>query len=440
MGWNSYDAFGDTVTEAEVLANAEYVKKNLLSHGWKYIVIDFRWYDPEPPGNDFLLNKLRSGAKLPSDRFGRLQPAVNRFPSSANGQGFKPLADKLHKMGFKFGIHYMRGIPEESVRAATPIADSKFTAADAGDPSKPGEWCPDMFAARNNAAGQAWYDSLFKQFAVWGVDFVKVDDISPNYRTAESEMIRRAIDKSGRPIVYSISAGPPAQKDAENVATHTNMWRISSDFWDRWSSLNRQFDLMIPWHDFVGPGHYPDADMIPFGHIAIRSKAGGDDRVSRFSHDEQIMLMSFWCLAPSPLMLGGNLPDNTPWDLSLLTNDEVLALDQDPLVKPATRVQQEGPPDARTEVWVRELKNGNRAAGLFNRSERAAEITLNWDAASLSGKWVARDLWQHKDLGKFDTKLTLQVPSHGAVLLKLTPASSTATTGAKRKLPAHPIP
>ena len=138
-------------------------------------------------------------------------------------------------------------------------------------------------------------------------------------------MIRNAIDKCGRAIVYSISAGPPAPRDAEQVVTHANMWRISTDFWDRWSSLNHQFDLMYPWHDFIGPGHYPDADMIPFGHICIRSKAGGNDRVSRFSHDEQIMLMSFWCLAPSPLMLGGNLPDNTQWDLDLITNDEVLA-------------------------------------------------------------------------------------------------------------------
>ena len=424
MGWNSYDAFGDTVTEDQVRANAKYVKKKLLSHGWNYIVIDFRWYDPDPPGNDFLLNKLRTGAKLPADSFGRLLPAENRFPSSADGKGFRPLAERLHKMGLMFGVHYMRGIPQQAVRDATPIADSEFTAADAGDPSRPGQWCPDMFGVRNNAAGQAWYDSLFKQFAAWGVDFVKVDDISPNYRTAESEMIRRAIDKSGRAIVYSISAGPPARRDAENVATHTNLWRISSDFWDKWSSLNRQFDLMYPWHDFAGRGHYPDADMIPFGHIAIHSKAGGDDRVSRFSHDEQMMLMSFWCLAPSPLMLGGNLPDNTPWDLSVISNDEVLALDRDPLDKPATRVSQEGPPSARTEVWVRELKNGNRAAGLFNRSENATEVTLNWNEASLSGKWIARDLWRHKNLGRFDTKLTLQVPAHAAVLLKLAPAAN----------------
>ena len=264
---------------------------------------------------------------------------------------------------------------------------------------------------------------MFRQFADWGVDFVKVDDICPNYRTGESTMIRLAIDKCGRGIVYSISAGPPAPRDAAHVVTHVNMWRISSDFWDRWGSLNQQFDLMYPWRDFTGPGHFPDADMIPFGHIAIRSKAGGNDRVSRFSHDEQIMLMSSWCLAPSPLMHGGNLPDNTQWDLDLVSNDEVLALDQDPLVKPAKRVSQQGPPNARTEVWARELNDGSRAVRLFNRGGNATEVTLNWDDAALSGRWAARDLWQHKDLGAFDAKLALQVPSHGAVLLKFSPAS-----------------
>jgi alpha-galactosidase len=425
MGWNSYDAFGDSVTEDEVMANASYVKDKLRPHGWNYIVIDFRWYDPEPTGDDHALNQKRTGAKLAADPFGRLVPAENRFPSSAGGKGFKPLADKLHALGLKFGVHYMRGIPRQAVQAKIPIADSDFTAAEAGDPSKPGEWCPDMFGVRNNDAGQAWYDSLFKLFAAWGVDFVKVDDICPNYRTAESAMIRRAIDKSGRAIVYSISAGPPAQRDAQHVQTHVNMFRISTDFWDRWSSLSPQFDLMSVWHDRVGPGCYADADMLPLGHICIRSKAGGNDRVCRFTHDEQITLMSFWCLAPSPLMLGGNLPDNTPWDLDLITNDEVIALDQDPLVRPATRVSQHGArggrgtPSSLTEVWVRELKDGSRAAGLFNRGEKEAEVTLIWDEAKLSGNWTARDLWQHKNLGTFDAKVALPVPPHGAVLLKL---------------------
>jgi alpha-galactosidase len=422
MGWNSYDAFGDSVTEDEVLANAVYVKDKLLPHGWNYIVIDFRWYDPEPTGDDRVLNQRRTGAKLAADDFGRMVPAENRFPSSAGGKGFKPLADKLHQMGLKFGFHYMRGIPRQSVNAKTPIEGSEFTAADAGDPRNTCGWCPDMYGVRDTAAGQAWYDAMFKLYASWGLDFIKVDDFSNPYRQSEVEMVRRAIDKCGRAIVLSTSAGPTPVRNADHVKTHANMWRISGDFWDTWAKLNAQFDLMNGWRDVAGPGRFPDADMLPLGHICIRSKAGGNDRASRYTRDEQTTLMSFWCLAPSPLMLGGNLPDNTDWDLALITNDEVLAIDQDPLARPAARVSQQSAPAGRTEVWIRDLNNGSRAAGLFNRGDAPAEVTLNWEDARLSGKWTARDLWQHKDLGESDAKLALPVPPHGAVLLKLSSA------------------
>jgi len=418
MGWNSYDAFGDTVTEEEVLANANYAKDKLLPHGWKYIIIDFRWYDPQPTGDDRALNRLRTGARLASDEFGRMIPAENRFPSSAGGKGFKPLADKMHALGLKFGFHYMRGIPRQSVIAGTPIEGSTFTAADAGDTHNTCGWCPDMYGVKNNEAGQAWYDAMFKLYASWEIDFIKVDDFSNPYRTGEIEMVRRAIDKCGRPIVLSTSAGPTPVRMADHVKTHANMWRISGDFWDTWTKLNQQFDLMNQWRDIAGPGHFPDADMIPFGHICIRSKAGGNDRPSRYSHDEQITLMSFWCLAPSPLMLGGNLPDNTDADLAMVTNDEVLAIDQDPLAKPAARVSQTAAD--HTEVWVRELKGTDRAAGLFNRGDNPATVSLNADDAKLTGTWTARDVWSHQDLGPLQGKLSLTVPPHGAVLLKLT--------------------
>jgi alpha-galactosidase len=423
MGWNSYDAFGDSVTEDEVLANAAYVKDKLLPHGWNYIVIDFRWYDPEPTGDDHALNQKRTGAKLAADEFGRMVPAPNRFPSSAGGKGFKPLADKFHGMGLKFGFHYMRGIPRQAVQAKTPIADSQFSAADAGDPQNTCGWCPDMYGVRNNPAGQAWYDAMFKLYASWGLDYIKVDDFSNPYRQGEIEMVRRAIDKCGRAIVLSTSAGPTPVRSADHVKTHANLWRISGDFWDTWTKLNQQFDLMNTWRGVAGPGRFPDADMIPFGHICIRSKAGGNDRPSRYTRDEQTTLMSFWCLAPSPLMLGGNLPDNSDVDLALITNDEVLAVNQDALAQPAARVSQQGAPASRTEVWVRTLKDGSRAAGLFNRGDAAAEVSLNWDDAQLAGKWTARDLWQHKDLGTFQAKISLPVPAHGTVLLRLRPVA-----------------
>jgi hypothetical protein len=415
MGWNSYDTFGDTVTEDQVLANADYMQNHLLEHGWKYIVIDFRWYDPEPTGDDRNLNQKRTGVQLSSDSFGRVLPAPNRFPSATGGGGFKPLADKLHAMGLKFGFHMMRGIPRQSVKAATPIEGSSFTAADAGNPDNTCGWCPDMYGVRPNAAGQAWYNSMFRLYAAWGLDFIKVDDLSIPYYTPEIEMIRKAIDNCGRPIVLSTSPGPTDVKMAQHIRAHANMWRISGDFWDTWQKLNAQFDLVAAWQGVGGPGHWPDADMIPLGHICIRSKCGGEDHLTNLTHDEQTALMSLWAITPSPLMLGMNLPDNDPWTVSLITNDSVLAVNQDPLGQPARRIYQH----ASTEIWVKELKDGARTVGLFNRGNDPADIVLKWTDADLTGKYYVQDLWQHKDLGTFQDELQLPVRKHGAVLLLL---------------------
>jgi alpha-galactosidase len=413
MGWNSYDTFGDSVTEGETLGNAAYMKDHLFSHGWNYVVVDFRWYDPVGSNNDAWINRDRTGAKLTADNFGRLLPAPNRFPSAADGDGFKALGDKIHGMGLKFGIHMMRGIPRQAVLASTPIEGGTFTAADAGDPNDKCPWCPDMFGVRNNAAGQAWYDSVFRLAASWGLDFVKVDDLSAPYHKEEIEMIRQAIDKCGRPIVFSTSPGATDVKEADHIKVNANMWRISGDFWDQWKKLNHQFDLLYSWEGVSGPGHYPDADMIPFGHLAIRSWVNAKERQTRFTHDEERTLISLWSLASSPLMLGYNLPDTDDWTLSLLTNDEVLAIDQDALCLAAKRVSSQG----GLEVWVKSLKDGSKAIGLFNRSAADAPVVLNWADAGLTGKQSLRDVWEQKDLGGFADQYSTAVPSHGVVLL-----------------------
>jgi hypothetical protein len=416
MGWNSYDAFGASVTEAEVLANATYIKQNLLSHGWQYVVVDYRWYDAQAanyPNGSAPQNPAQVLA-LTLDGNGRLLPAPSRFPSATNGQGFKPLADKIHALGLKFGFHIMRGIPREAVLANSPIEGSSFHAADAADTKNTCYWNADMYGVRGGTpAGQAYYDSLFRLYASWGLDFVKVDDLSQPYSTAEIEAIRRAIDRCGRPIVFSTSPGETPVAEAGHISTHANMWRVSNDFWDNWASLDHAFDLAYAWQKVGGPGRWPDLDMIPCGHIGIRSVDG--PRMTRLTHDEQVMLMSLWCLAPSPLMVGMNLPDNDAWTFGLLTNDEVLALDQDPLGQPATRVSQSG----KTETWIRNLSDGSKAAALFNRGEISVTVTLDWAAAGLSGKLAVRDLWRHLDLGDFTGQITLPVPAHGAVLLRL---------------------
>lgn len=419
MGWNSYDAWGTSVTESETLENARFMREKLLSHGWQYIVIDARWYDSISSFDDRDFNKERSGAKLFADEFGRVTPATNRFPSAANGKGFKPLADQIHAMGLKLGFHMMRGIPRQAVRARTPIEGSPFTAADAGDPKSTCGWCPDMFGVRNTEAGQAWYDACARLWAAWGIDFVKVDDLSSPYYASEIAMIRKALDKCGRPIVLSTSAGPTPVAEAKHVSTHANMWRISGDFWDIWgeshrSGLNHQFDLLAQWQGVGGPGHWPDADMIPLGHIGIKCTIAGPDRQTRFTRDEQRTLMSLWAIAPSPLMLGNHLPDTDEWTLSLLTNDEVLAVNQDALGNPARRVTQGN----GTEIWVKTLEDGGTAVGLFNRSAASTNIELGWTAVGLTGKQTLRNLWTHKDLGRFDGEFSAEVPAHGVLFMK----------------------
>lgn len=419
MGWNSYDAFGTSITEEQTLANATYMKEHLLSHGWRYVVIDARWYDSVSPDNDHDFNKVRAGARLAADQYGRLIPASNRFPSSAEGQGFKPIADKIHAMGLKFGIHVMRGIPKQAVNDKTPIEGSGFTATDAGDPQSTCSWCPDMFGVRANKAGQAWYDAIFHLYAAWGLDFVKVDDLSEPYHADEIEMIRKAIDKCGRPIVFSTSPGPVEITRAGHIASQANMWRVSGDFWDRWPDLNRAFDLFAKWNGGGGPGYFPDGDMLPIGHIGIHCTIAGKDRQTRFTKDEQLTLLSLWALAPSPLMLGNCLTDMDEWTMSLATNDEVIAVNQDSLAKQGRRtIERLG-----TEVWIKPLKDGSRAIGLFNRTDTNTTITLNRDDAQLTGRHALRDLWQHKDLGTFEKTFSAAVPAHGAVLLRATPVS-----------------
>jgi alpha-galactosidase len=415
LGWNSYDTFGDSVTEAETLANARWMREHLHPFGWDTVVVDFRWYDPHPTGDDRLLNPTRTGAALAADEFGRLLPAPGRFPSAANGLGFKPLADQLHSLGLKFSIHVMRGIPRQAVRANTGIFGGEFTAADAGDTNDECVWCPDMFGVRDNTAGQAWYDSCARLWASWGVDYIKVDDLSEPYHAAEIEMIHRALAKVDHAIVFSTSPGPTSTSRAGHIAANANLWRISGDFWDRWPKINEQFDLLAQWQGAGGPGHWPDADMIPLGHIAIRSKLGGDPHWTHFTREEQLTLLSLWALAPSPLMLGMNLPDNDDWTTAILTNPEVLAVDQDPLGRPARRMFGVQP---SAEVWVRELSGGNYAVGLFNRTSQAITAGCDWQKEGFSTIPEIRDLWLRKNLPRQKT-FSAEIPPHGCLLLRL---------------------
>lgn len=322
MGWNSWDCYGPTVTEAEVKANADYMAKYLKASGWEYVVVDIRWY----VGNDTAHGYNEKNPEFAIDQYGRFVPAVNRFPSAANGQGFKPLADYMHGKGLKFGIHIMRGVPVVAVNRKLPVLGSQATAADIYSTEGQAGWLRDMYTVVAGRPGaQEYYNSLFKMYADWGVDFVKVDDLSSPYHAPEVEMIRKAIDLTGRPIVLSTSPGETPIAQAKHVRQHANMWRTVGDFWDSWEQLKEHFEVCNRWAPYSMPGAWPDADMLPLGRIGIRAERG-DDRMSRFTKDEQYMLMSLWSIFRSPLMFGGDLPSNDAFTLSLLTNKEVLAM------------------------------------------------------------------------------------------------------------------
>jgi alpha-galactosidase len=357
MGWNSWDAFAVTITEEQTKAQAAFMAQKLKAHGWQYIVIDAQWF--EPGGRDF---EYRKDAVLTMDGHGRLLPAPNRFPSSADGSGFKSLAAHLHGLGLKLGIHLMRGIPRQAVARNLPILGTGFHAQDIADKLHVCQWNPDMFGVDMSKPGaQAYYDSVFALIAEWGVDYVKVDDLSRPYfqNLPEVEAIRRAIDRTGRPIVLSLSPGATDIKAAEHVAAHANLWRISDDFWDRWQSLRDQFWRLDLWNRHRKPGAWPDADMLPLGTLALGK------RQTRFTRDEQYTVMTLWSIARSPLMHGGDLTKTDDFTLSLLTNDEVLAVNQH-----STGNRPLWDRDGLIAWAAVEPKSGDRYLALFNARDR----------------------------------------------------------------------
>ena len=325
MGWNSWDSFGPSVRENEVKANADAMAAKLARFGWQYVVVDIEWYQPNARAHGYIPHGI-----VTLDPYGRFIPSLNRFPSAANGAGFKPLADYVHSKGLKFGIHIMRGIPREAVDKNLPIKGTSFHASDVADKINVCKWegMEDTYGVDMSKPGaQAYYNSIAALYASWGVDFVKADDMSLPYHGPEIHALSVALKKTGRPIVLSLSPGPAPIEEYEDLKANAQMWRISNDFWDRWIDIKKQFDLMKAWQGKVHTGGWPDADMLPLGHIGIRAERG-DDRASLLTHDEQYTLMSMWSIFRSPLMFGGDLPSSDAFTVGILTNPDVLEVDQ----------------------------------------------------------------------------------------------------------------
>lgn len=447
MGWNSYDYYDTTVDEASVKKNADYMAARLKEYGWEYIVVDIQWY-AHGAGSERDKYQYIPFSTLEMDDYSRLLPDPERFPSSKNGAGFQPLADYVHSLGLKFGIHIMRGIPRiaahnhcavktdnavsrarRTAAGTCPSQDGNLgtavlSAADIADPSSICGWNPDMYGVRNTPEGQAYYDSLLELYASWGVDFIKCDDIcntnlyphNPYSARREIEMLANAIRHCGREIVLSLSPGPALIEQAWHYETYANMWRITDDFWDDWKLLKDMFRRCELWQKHVSKGCYPDCDMLPIGYLG---KGFGRERTCNFTKEEQRTMLTLWCIFGSPLMLGAELTKLDEWTLSLLTNKDILAM-RDPALRPHQLCL-----DEQKAVWTAsDEKNSTVYAALFNLSDTEAQLAL--PLADLAGhlslpadnfKQITT-LWEHSVSEVTDTIRATLAP-HSCIVYRL---------------------
>lgn len=423
LGWNSWDCFGAAVNEKQLKENADYMAKYLKKYGWEYIVCDIQWYEPNAKDNDY-----NNFAPVEMDEYGRLIPAENRFPSAKDGKGFSEIAKYCHSLGLKFGIHIMRGIPRQAVHKNTPIKNSKYTAREVAHHFSVCSWNTDMYGMKNCEGAQDYYNSIFELYASWGVDFIKCDDIAvtefrkwDNPYTAyyEIEMIRHAIDNCGRDMVLSLSPGPAQIENAKHLAKNANMWRMTGDFWDRWEKLYEMFDRCYTWQYCVKTGNYPDCDMLPLGRLSKNGTCHGpQDRMTQFTKAEQITMMSLWGIFKSPLMMGGNLPDNDEWTLSLLTNSEYMKMHRD-IVNPRQIKRKEGKNGGEI-IWCANAKDCKYVA-LFNTKETSSKIKLDLTQILMPNeKYEIYDIWAKKTLGTFKNSFAHEISPHGAGLYKIT--------------------
>ena len=403
MGWNSWDCYGAAVTEDTVRKNADYMAAHLKDYGWEYVVVDIQWYQPTA-----LNHAYEPFSTVDMDEYGRLLPAVNRFPSAANGQGFKPLADYVHSLGLKFGIHIMRGMPRMAAHRHLPIKDSDAFCHEVANPNSICAWNPDMYGLRCELPGaRAYYESIFRLYAEWGVDYVKCDDIAREYPhcAKEIEVISAACRASGRDMVLSLSPGPAPLEHAEHLKQWANMWRITDDFWDDWKLLRGMFERAEKWCVHAGPGHWPDADMLPIG--ALRQCDNPADW-TRFTQAEQRTMMTLWCIMRSPLMIGAEMTKNDDFTLSLLQNADVLAMEKGSFC--AHPVFNTGDACA----WMAPRKDGQGVyVALFNLSEKKQTVVFPPELLETDAT-TATELWSKKPCKP--SKLSARLAPHDAVV------------------------
>ncbi len=427
MGWNSWDSYGTTVTEAEVLANARFMAEHLLSHGWDTVVVDIDWADPNARAHGY-----NDDATLTIDAHGRLQPDPVRFPSSAGGAGFGPLAAQIHAMGLRFGIHIMRGIPRVAAAADLPVEGADVTAGQVADASNRCEWNP-HYEGLTAAGAAAYYRSIVRLYAAWGVDFIKADDLLWPYQAADIEALSAAIDGVDRDITLSLSPGRHLSlAHAEHLRAHASMWRVCDDLWDRWDDVADNFARLARWAPHAGDGAWPDGDMLPLGRIGLRAERG-EPRDDQLTPDERRTLLTLWAMARSPLMVGGDLPTSDPATIDLLQRDGLLEI-----ARSAT-ASRELLRERDLVVWSADDAAGTRWAAVFNLSDEPrtepfdtrslglgaapTDIVEVWSAAPVAVEAVHEQSHAARSVAPGSSVVRVTLAPHGCVLLRAEGAS-----------------
>ncbi len=441
MGWNSYDCLNYSVTDSEFEYMTDTMVSRYMKYGWQYMCVDWGWAFPGmtsgSPDQKFVNNAPTATTRMNMDAYGRLMPDTVRHPSAIGGAGFAPLATIVHSKGLKFGIHLMRGIPRQAVMANTPIYGTTYTASQAASLTDTCSWNNTMYGLNfNSPAADAYIKSIFALYESWGVDFVKVDDmlnslVSPRTTwTAYVEAYRAAIDSCGRQMVFSTSPGATPIGDSAFFEAYANQWRMADDLWDNWANVDTMLNLFAKWYPCQAPGHFPDADMIPIGYLSERGPNGAT-RYSNLSRSQQYLLMTMWCIGRSPLIWGGDLRKNRPAEDSLMTNPEVIAVNQRgtngrPLTATGTTlVWASDNPDSVNVKWV----------ALVNRSTAATSPNVDLDALGVPN-CSARNLWTRTDLaGTFATSFSQTIPAQSAGLYKLTAPPTPVVSRLSRNSP-----
>jgi hypothetical protein len=384
--------------------------KYLKPYGWEYVVVDIQWSEPTADCHEY-----HPFTELVMDEHGRLLPAPNRFPSAADGQGFKPLADYVHSLGLKFGIHIMRGIPRQAVHQNVPILGTELTARQIAKTASICNWNTDMYGVDPDKGGKAYYDSIFALYASWGVDFVKVDDICRELPHEEKELVAlsAALRECGRDMVLSLSPGPALLEKAELYKQVANMWRITDDFWDQWTLLYDMFERAEKWSIHTGPGNYPDADMLPIGPIL---QDYDQNNWTKFTQDEQITMMTLWCIFRAPLMIGGEMTGFDEFTMKLITNSDVLDMQRD--ARHAHQVWRKEIDGVEHVLWTAMDAKGGQYVALFNAGEQDSTVRLQLSDVECVGVSRAKELWSGEECAVKDA-LTVTLPKHGAKAYRL---------------------